>query len=163
VVRTQKTGEVQITLHKPEGKHALPTCAIDEHYYGIDGWEALFQFPKTPGIKTSRQGHDIDYGIRRYFISKQPYKWITHGSGPLWSFGTPPDTDVWRSVNYEEISYDWRDYMIIDARGQFADGHFWGYLGKFGESAEYSDVDEATAQTLDRFMDRVCLKSKTGR
>jgi hypothetical protein len=40
-----------------------------------------------------------------------------HGSGPLWSFGEPLDTDVWRSSNYQETTYKIGVYTIIDARG----------------------------------------------
>ena len=47
---------------------------------------------------------------------------------------------------------------IIDARGQSPGGKRWRQLGKFAESASYSDVDEATAKILDRFLDGACLK-----
>jgi hypothetical protein len=82
-----------------------------------------------------------------------------HGSGPMWSFGLPSEPDVWRSIEYEEIVYDNSGVRIIDARGQFSNGNRWRNLGMFGESASYTDMDEATAKILDRFMDGACLKS----
>jgi hypothetical protein len=46
---------------------------------------------------------------------------------------------------------------VLDARGEFANGNRWRSLGRSGETAVYSDVDEATARILDRFLDRACL------
>jgi hypothetical protein len=86
-----------------------------------------------------------------------------HGSGPLWSFGTPSDLDVWRSVSYEEATFDSGRLTIIDARGQFPNGDRWRHLGMFGESASYSDVDEVTAKILDQFLDGACLKAAARR
>jgi hypothetical protein len=62
-------------------------------------------------------------------------------------------------VKYEEVTYDVGGLMIIDARGQLQDGNRWRSLVKFGESASYSNIDEATAKILDQFLDGACLKS----
>jgi hypothetical protein len=82
-----------------------------------------------------------------------------HGSGPLWSFGLPFDQDFWRSVKYEEVRYEIGGLTIIDARGEFPNGRRWRSLGKFGESASYSDVDQETAKILDKLLDGACLKA----
>jgi len=59
-------------------------------YEGIQGSGASFHFPRISDVKASRQGADTDYGARSYDIdTKQEPKGIRHGSGPLWSFGTP--------------------------------------------------------------------------
>jgi hypothetical protein len=98
--------------------------------------------------------------IRNYYVkTNRGPQGIRHGSGPMWSFGTPSDLDVWRSVKYEAVMYKVADWSIIDARGQFGNGNRWRNLVTFGESASYSDVDEETAKTLDRFLDGACLKS----
>ncbi|HEY6346330.1 MAG TPA: carboxypeptidase-like regulatory domain-containing protein [Bryobacteraceae bacterium] len=159
LVRTQGVTEPRITLQKLTENRVFPTCSNTGQYDGIDGWGASFQFPRTPVVKASRQSRDIDYGARSYYTeTKQGPKGITQGSGPLWSFGTPLDEYVWRSVKYEELTYDAGGPMIIDARGQFPNGNRWRDLGKFGESASYSDIDEATAKILDQFLDGACLK-----
>lgn len=94
--------------------------------------------------KASRQGHDIDHAVRIYSVqTKQGRMRIRHGSGPMWSFGTPDDRDVWESVHYEEAMIKAARWVIIDARGQFANG---------------DGVDEVTARTLDRLLDGACLK-----
>lgn len=159
LLRTQDAAEVRVTLQKlPEG-WSFPNCPSTGRYYGIDGWQAAFRFPGLPGIKASRQGHDVDYGVRSYFVrTKQGRTGITHGSGPMWSFGLPEDRDVWESVHLEEVTIKAGGWVIVDARGQFANGNRWRNLGKFGESASYSAGDEVTARTLDRLLDGACLK-----
>jgi hypothetical protein len=158
VVQTRDAGEVQVTLQSEEAR-AFPVCSSSAKYDGIDGWGASFQFPRITGVKVNAQGRDIDYGARSYYLdTKTGPKGIRHGSGPMWSLGTPSDLEVWRSIKYEETAYSNGVAPIVDARGQLLDGTHWRYLGKFGESASYSGVDEATALILDRFLDGACLK-----
>jgi hypothetical protein len=102
---------------------------------------------------------DFDYVAKSYYANThKDAKGIRHGSGQNWSWGVPSDAEVWRSIEYEEVTYDLRGTTIIDARGQFANGTRWRYLGEFGESASYSDVDPETAKVLDQFLDGSCLK-----
>jgi hypothetical protein len=159
LVRTQEVTSLRITLQKIERNRSFPTCSNTGQYLGIDGWGASFQFLKVAGIKASAQGHDIDYGNRSYYVDTEGGpRGIRHGSGPMWSFGIPIDQDVWRSVKYDEVTFAVGRLTIIDARGQFADATRWRELGKFGESASYSGVDEAIAKILDQFLDGACLK-----
>lgn len=102
---------------------------------------------------------DTDYNARNYYLSTEPQRGILHGSGLAWSLGTPSDRDVWRSVKYEEVVYDVEGLTIIDARGQLPNGNRWRILGRFGESASYSDMGETIAKILDQFLDGACLKS----
>jgi len=160
LVRTQEATGSTVILQKLSENRGFPTCSNSGQYDGIDGWGASFQFPRILRVKASRPAQDADYGARNYYVeTKQGPKGITHGSGPLWSFGTPSDQDVWRSVKYEEATYDVQGQMIIDARGQLPNGNRWRSLGKFGESASYSNIDETTAKILDQFLDGACLKS----
>ena len=164
LVRTQNATEVRVTLQKLSKGRAFPICSSTGRYEGIEGWGASLQFSRVSGVKASRQSRDIDYGARSYYTeTKQGPKGIMHGSGPLWSWGVPLDGDVWRSVAYEESAFDAGGMMIIDARGKMANGNQWRYLGKFGESASYSEVDETTARVLDQFLDGACLKSSKQR
>jgi hypothetical protein len=82
---------------------------------------------------------------------------IRHGSGPFWSFGFPADVDVWQSSEYEEMTFTQGTVTVTDARGKLSNGNRWRYLGKVGESASYSEIDEATAKILDRVLDGACL------
>ena len=76
---------------------------------------------------------------------------------PMWTFGIPSDRDVWQSVKYVETAYQVGRTTVLDARGQLPNGDRWRDLGKFGESASYSDVDESTARILDKFLDGACI------
>jgi hypothetical protein len=159
LVLTQDATEIRVTLRKLTPTRPFPACSGTGPYEGINGSGASFQFSKLPGVTASKQGQDVDYGARSYYVdTDQGPKGIMHGSGPMWSFGVPVDQDVWRSIKYEEITYDFGPFTVMDARGQFQNGDRWRYLGKFGESASYSGVDEGIAKTLDRFLDSACLK-----
>ena len=164
LVRTREATDVRIALQRLTEPRAFPSCSSNGRFEGIDGWSALFRFPRISGVKSSPQGHDIDYGVRNYYVdTRQGPIGIRHGSGPSWSYGLPLDRYVWRSIQYEETTFDAAGLPIIDARGQFPNGNRWRNLGRFGESASYSDIDEVTAKILDRFLDGACLKSAPGR
>jgi hypothetical protein len=156
LIQTRAATEVQITLQTSTSQ-SFPNCSDTRRFDSLEGWGASFWFPKIPGVKASRQGRDIDYGIRSYFVkTKQDPKGIRHGSGSLWGFGIPSNLDVWQSARYEETTFNSGDLTIVDARGQLPNGNRWRYLGKFGESAEYSNVDKATAKVLDQVLDGAC-------
>jgi len=160
VLRTPDASEVRITLQKAVGVRALQVCSYCKTCEGLEGWGAWFFFPMTPEVTAGPQGADIDYGARGYYTdTQQGRKAIRHGAGPLWSDGMPFDEDVWRSVEYRETSFEFRGVTIIDARGKLPNGKCWRCLGRPGESADYRDVDEATARILDRVLDGVCLTS----
>ena len=165
LVRTQAPTELRITLQKLDGSRTFPICPSTGRFERIEGWGSSFQFPRVSGVKASQQVSDIDYGARSYYVdTKEGAQGIRHGSGSNWSYGTPSDLDVWRSTTYEETTFDLgHSTIVIDARGRFPSGKQWRYLGKFGESASYSDVDEQAAKTLDQFLDGACLKSSPSR
>jgi hypothetical protein len=160
LIRTQDATELRIVLRRRTQGHSLPPCGNGGRYEGIKGWGALLRFPIIPGVKASRQGRDIDYGIRFYYIkTNDGSKGIRHGSGPMWGFGIPSDLDVWQTVKFAETSSVAEGQTITDARGRFANGRWWRFLGRFGESADYSGVDTATAKILDKVIDGACLNS----
>jgi len=153
-----KTGpELRVTLRKtatPEFR----SCAANGKYVGIEGWGAVFRFPMIERVKVSDQGNDIDYGARNYYIkAKKVTARIRHGSGPMWGLGTPLDTDVWRSIKYEETAYTNGREIMIDARGQLPDGTRWRNLGRFGETVSYSGADKTTAKIFDQMLDGACV------
>lgn len=160
LIRTQNVTEVRVILRKATQNRVLPACGNSGRYEGLRGWAALLRFPRIPGVKASRQGRDIDFGVRVYYVNTgQTHKGIMHGSGPNWSYGIPSSLDVWRSVRFEETAFSAGGYTITDARGQLANDRRWRYLGRFGESASYSDVDETTAKVLDEVLDGACLSA----
>lgn len=163
-VRTRDTasGDEQKLVLKPI-KRTLPRCSQTGKYETVEGWGASFRFSPMPQIRVSKQGRDIDYGIRGYYVeTSKGKKGISHGSGPMWSFGAPLDSDVWKSVTFEEDSFEVDGSRILDSKGQWADGTLWRTIGRFGETASYSQVDEETAKVLNRFIDGVCISPLKG-
>jgi hypothetical protein len=157
IVRTKEAvSDVQIILQKLDAIFLL--CTNSAQREGLQGWGAMFRFVKVPGVIASNQGQDIDYGSIVYYVNtKQGPKGINHGSGPLWSFGQPLDSDVWPSVKYSETTFQIGAFTIIDSRGELPDGTRWRNLGKFGETASYRNADEDSAKVLDQFLDGACL------
>jgi len=158
-MRTSGTVQTRIILDPAVSAGAPKFCPASSQCESIDGWGAGFCFPRIEGVQPSGQGHDIDYGVRNYIITaaNEPTG-IRHGSGPVWSFGRPVDTDVWKSVEYSEVIYVADKLAILDARGRTPDGKRWRYLGRFGESASYSGVGDDAAQLLDRVLDGMCVR-----
>jgi hypothetical protein len=161
-VRTQSGPEVRVVLRKLSQGRTLPICSNTRKYEDIKGWTSSLRFPRISGVKVSRQGRDVDYGFRNYYIeSKRGHKGIMHGSGPMWGSGIPVDSDVWQSVKYEEDVFEAGGMTVFDGRGQMANGDHWRSLGKVFESASYRDVDEETAKTLDKVLDGTCFEPAT--
>jgi hypothetical protein len=156
-IRSANARSLRITLEPTGG--TLPMCSHQSLCNSLDGWNSIFCFPSTQGVKVSKQGQDIDYGMRSFTVqSKNGVTGIRHGSGPLWSFGTPENEDVWKSVDYSEKTYMVDKSFIVDARGKTTNNRFWRFFGRFGESASYSDVDPESAILLDRVLDGVCIQ-----
>ncbi len=155
---TEPTAEPRITL-QAVATQPFRECPSKGDYVGIDGWQTWFRFLKIPGVSPSPEGRDSDYGYRSYSVeaSGGP-KRVFHGAGPMWGGGRPLVQYIWRSQKYDEIAYSapFRQ-EIVDARGEFANGRRWRSLGRFGETATYSDVDPATAKILDQLLDSACI------
>lgn len=159
--KTEESPAVGITLRKIREVRRIPSCPGSRQSPGGAGSFTSFVFPKVPGVSVGELGHDVDYTVRYYTLkTKDGRKGIQHGWGPLWGSAEPLDSEVWKSAKYEETRYENDSVTIIDARGQTPDGRRWRSLGKFGESATYRNVDEATAKILDRVLDGVCLKAE---
>ncbi len=165
LVRTQSETEFKVTLQPAALKPAISKCPAKRSCETVVGFRASFCFQMTEGVEPLQQANDSHYGVRSYIFSAAVgQSRIMHGSGPFWSYGTPSDLDVWRSVEYKETVYARRDpalsragMVIRDALGTTAAGKRWRYLGMFGESASYSKLDEEDARPLDRVLDSVCV------
>jgi hypothetical protein len=135
----------------------LPQCT--KRCETVEGWQTSFCFPAPPGFETD-QGADVDYGMRRFMLkTKSGWIGVGHGAGPMWSFGFPLQSDIAKSVEYSEKTFNWNGLAdaIIDARGKTAAGTYWRWIGKLAESASYSNVTENSARLLDQVLDGACL------
>jgi hypothetical protein len=148
---------MRITLQKLD-HDAFPTCERAGSYYGL-GRSGELQFLKVPGVKASDPEQGVDAVIRHYYVTtKRGKASITHGSYASVPTILPDDETVWRSVKYEESTYEASSSVIVAARGQFSNGTLWRELDTDYEAASYTGVDAATAMILDRFFDGACLK-----
>lgn len=101
--------------------------------------------------------HDVDYNGRTYTVKTNRGKhYLRHGHGPMWSNGLPSGLYLEQSTSYEESTFE-RRTEITAARGVFADGTRWRFLGTFGETITYHTKDEEAARRFDLMLDGVCL------
>jgi hypothetical protein len=153
---------VQPRLVLERTQRTLPICSPAGTYYSLEGWEASLRFAPDPRIQATAQGRDVDYGIRGYLLKgSKDSAGVTHGSGPLWSFGSPLDSDVWQSTVLADDTFEAGGHQFVDSRGTAADGTRWRSIGKLGETASYSRVDKEFASVLDQFLDGACVAPHT--
>lgn len=159
-LRSSEAHDVRVVLKPSSGNFSR--CTGNDQRERLEGWNTIFRFPRIDGVKAEKQINDVDYGSRFYLVessSKVQRRGILHGAGVTWSTGAPSDEDVWSSVEYSERTFLWSDCRFVDARGTTKEGRYWRYIGYFGESAMYWDVDEKTKALLDRELDGVCIQS----
>ena len=153
-------GETRVVLKKLPAERIMPLCRDlpkNQETIGISGWESVFRFRKVRGIMPSRQGRDVDFGIRTYRRPGAKDQAVIHGSGPMWSLGSPNPRNLEPSVAFEEASFKLAGRLIIDARGRLAGGTRWRTLAKFGETASYEKANSEDATLFDRFLDGACF------
>lgn len=116
--------------------------------------ETTFQLP---GAGEGAGFRDVDYNGRDYMVKTSNGKhYLQHGHGPMWSSGVPPGRYLDTSASYEESTYE-GGANITSARGVFADGTRWRFLGTFGETISYETKDGEAARRFDLMLDGVCL------
>jgi hypothetical protein len=154
-VRVREKAQLRLTL-RAESKR-FPECSGREKcsYLGSFG---SFCVPTLKEMTRPSTGQDIDYQIREFRVRGKPKASMVQGAGPMWSFGTPIDRNVWSSEEYLETDYLKGKLRIIDARGRTYEGKQWRLLGTFGETLAYGDIDAEEAAILDRLIDGACVR-----
>ena len=115
------------------------------------------ELSSPPTFKT-KESNDIDYVATWFYIkTKDGPRGIISGTGPMYSWGAPSDSDVWNSFEYSEFSYD---SGVIDAAGHSEDGEYWRFRGIFGTAAHYTKQTRENARQLDCVMDRVPIQTR---
>ena len=117
--------------------------------------------PAVKGVRAGPPDYDIDYDKQLLSIKSRGGKLVAiqHSVGSMWSFGLPPDEDVWAAREYHEADYhDEQGRPIVDARGKNFDGNCWRILGKFGETASYRNVAAEDIPLLDQVLDGASLR-----
>ena len=85
------------------------------------------------------------------------------GVGLGWSHGVALDSDIWSSAEHVETVYQNGAIRTIDGRGKTPGGKLWRFLGQFGETLSYRDVEPADGVTLDKLFDGACVRPRFGR
>ena len=136
-------------------------CGAFSNCVSLKGFMSWFCLLKVPGVTVSKQGNDIDYGQRLFWVRTQSGRaGIQHAAGPMWGPGLPFDEDVWAARDYAETTYiDSEGFSIIDARGKSIDGKCWRVLGHVFETASYRNVSEHDTRLLDRVLDGACVEA----
>ncbi len=151
-ITTDRPGPLRITLQRATQLQACKTACV-----GLRGPHSVFCLPTVPGIHISEQGHIGDSVMREIMIpTGDGLRELLFGAGSNWSLGIPYTGDVWESTEYSEKSYSDGDIDVIDARGAASNGKLWRYVGTFGESASYYEVDPKDAGLPDKLLDGVC-------
>ncbi|HLG96226.1 MAG TPA: carboxypeptidase-like regulatory domain-containing protein [Bryobacteraceae bacterium] len=157
LVRIKDSEAVRVVLRRAT---TLPVCK--SACIGLKSPHSTFCFPPVAGIRVSEQGRMGDSVMREFMVptSDGPRE-VLFGTGPTWSLGIPYTGDVWEAVEYSEKDYIAGDSDVIDARGKDSDGNVWRYLGTFGQSASYYEVNPRDAALPDRFLDGVCAPAES--
>ena len=151
-IETNTTGPLRVVLHRAT---ALPACK--SVCVGLKNGSGSFCFPPVTGVRVSEQGRMGDSTMREFMVpTGDGPREVLFGTGPSWTLGIPFTGDVWESVEYSEKDYVNGESDVIDARGKTSDGKVWRFVGTFGESASYYEVDPSDAALPDRFLDGVC-------
>jgi hypothetical protein len=158
-IRPSESLQTTVTLHRMGNTGDLPACQSGEHLVGLGGWEARFRFERSDFVvPAGKSRKDVDYGAQLFVLRQLPNKpALEQASGPMWGNGEPGDQQVWSSIAYEEAVFrDSSGQPVIRAHGKGRNGQYWGMLGHFMETADYTGADQPTAQAFEQFLDHVC-------
>jgi len=138
----------------------MRSCSGSPGCISLDSFGSAFCLPKIHSVNVSKQGNDVDYGCRSFWIRTPGGKaGVQHCSGGLWGSGFPFDQDVWSAEEYTEIAYQDREgFLITDARGEDPKGKYWRVLGHALETVSYRNASAPDAAMLDRVIDGACIK-----
>ena len=152
LIHTQNSDAVQVVLRRAA---TLPACKST--CVGLKSPHSTFCFPAVTGINVSEVGRMGDNIMREFMVpTEDGPREVLFGTGPGWTLGIPYTGDVWEAIDYQEKDYIVGGSDVIDARGKNSDGNVWRYMGTFGQSASYYEVNPKDAVLPNRFLDGVC-------
>jgi hypothetical protein len=156
-VKTRELTGLRVVLRKSPRGLLFPVCSNAAMAGRAPGWGGALQVSRAQVIRAGREITDVDYTARSVRVRSAFGKLsVIQGRGLMWGGDGPDDLSVWRSVRYEEITYDLNGRIVTDARGWLADGTCWRSVGTFGESLSYRDVECGRTRPLDDLIDGAC-------
>jgi hypothetical protein len=132
----------------------IPSCAVVKGGWKRVGYSLRVPVPKGAVL---RKGRDIDY--TSFSIGYGPAEsrvWLSGIEGPMASLGVPPEDWILKATEFSERSYRSGETVGFDMRGRLADGTYWRYVGRLGESVNYGGVSQEAAAFFDKILDSIC-------
>jgi hypothetical protein len=108
-----------------------------------------------------KRANDVDYD--GFFVGFGPKKnrfWLHTIWGPYGSSGQPPKEWISASVSVLTTTILFDGGEGVDARGVYADGNRWRFIGKVGEEFSYNKASENSAAYFDRMLNTLCFDKK---
>jgi hypothetical protein len=131
----------------------IPRCGDEEKRRRV-GFILRMRVPKE---SVARKGRDADYeNFAIGYGAKSSRVWLSGIAGPYGSLGIPPYAWILDATEFSERSFKAGDIEGSDMRGRLRDGKYWRYVGRLGESIEYSDLTQEQAAYFDRIIDGAC-------
>ena len=135
--------------------YSLPACTSASRSGRVVGGRIKLRLPKGAILK---QGRDIDYADYAVgFGPKKSRAWLQGIYGPVATSGIVPEEWLSASVEVTNRAWTFADLEGVDAKGKLANGHYWRYLGQYGESIRYYDVPAEAATYFDDLINKVCF------
>jgi hypothetical protein len=133
----------------------IPRCAANDKS-GRIGFRLRLRVPKQA---IARKARDVDYeDLAIGYGPKSNRVWLTGITGPYsGAFGFPPYAWILNATEFSERSYKAGEIEGADLRGRMRDGTYWRYVGRLGESIEYSSLSKEQAAFFDRIIDGACI------
>lgn len=134
----------------------IPSCSNVKDAGKRVGYSLRLPVPK--GV-IARKGNDIDYSSFSIgYGAKENRVWLSGIEGPMASLGVPPEDWILNAQEFTERSYKSGKAEGVDMRGRLADGTYWRYVGRLGESIEYNNLSREAAAFFDKIIDSACMR-----
>jgi hypothetical protein len=111
--------------------------------------------PKDAVVRKGRDVDYSDYAIR--FGPKQAPAWLRGIYGPTATSGAVPPDWLLLSTEVSQREWNFGDLKGVDSKGRLANGNYWRYFGRYGESVRYYDVPADAAAYFDGILNNACF------
>jgi hypothetical protein len=134
----------------------LPACADGIQNKKTLGQRLRFEVPKGAKLK---RGKDIDYVDYNVGFGKGTERVWMHGIHGSNASGGKVSSELLDTNIISQRIWKSEGIEMVDARGTLTNGHYWRFIGIFGEQVAYKNVPKDAADYFDRMLDTICYLS----
>ena len=139
-----------------QNEYTISSCNISKSQKFV-GDRLRLPLPKGAIVK---KGRDIDY--EDYYVGfgeKKNRVWLSGIFGPTATSGEV--SKDWLSSSNDIIQRTWKssEDKGVDVKGKLANGNYWRYVGRYGESFKYYDVPKEAAEYFDSIIGNLCYQA----